>query len=212
MKKRLLIIGVLFFAAAFVMAGDIELGIGISPPIGEGDTGEPEQENTFSFHAGYSFWWLFYAAWDGYVMPPGAMAGLTGTTEVDPETGESYFVDGYYRPGFVNMFNVGFRPRIGPLVGLATIGVNQLYIYKQDDPEEGIDYNSEAGANLRLGLGFRSKSHWMIMASAVSIFPSMDELTTTLNDLNSSDPWLQQQAEEKITSSLYPTITLNIWL
>jgi hypothetical protein len=187
---------------AFAFA-EIELGVGITPPIIDeegGATGDFGQDLSVSFHAGYSFWWLFYASWDAYVMPAFLVSALTGTTDENEN-----FVPGVYKPGIMNLIDVGIRPRIGPILFLTEVGVNSLYVYQQTEDEQ-----SELGGNVRIGAGIRL-GHLSVMATITSIFSSFDNMAQTFEDLGSGVPWREEQAQKKLTETLMPTITLNLW-
>lgn len=217
--KRFVLLVTMFLVVGGMAFADLELGMGFSPPLGEPEidpfTGEPEEQSgIFSFHVGYSFLWLFYAAWDAYVMPPDVM---------QPQTG-------FNRPGFVNMYNVGVRPRLGPLMAMATVGINQNYVYRQNEPYEfgGLngEYESPIGANMRLGFGWRSPNNWSVMASAVAAYPSIDDLVTTLTILSAEpgteytnsrgelETVFQEDIDRVVADTLnrlYPTITVSLW-
>ncbi|MBI9104344.1 MAG: hypothetical protein JEY99_18140 [Spirochaetales bacterium] len=200
-KKILIILAILLLFTGFAFA-ELELGVGITPPLEdvEGATGDFGQDMLISFHGGYSFWWLFYASWDAYVMPAYLMSALTET--IDDSGNVS---PGVYKPGFLNMFDVGIRPRIGPLMVMAEVGINTLYVYEQSEDEQ-----SELGGNIRVGAGLHF-NHISIMGTVSSVFSSFDSMTNTLEDLGSGDAWLEEKAQEKIMETLIPTITVNLW-
>ena len=125
--------------AAPLWAGELELGVSLFP-IDWGDepnegTWITEEEESFindwlfGFHVGYG-WTLFYASWDSYVLPPHVIQDMT-TLVVDNDIVR----EGFYRPGFVNFFDVGLRLTLfDMLVGFATLGVNSLYSYISSSP------------------------------------------------------------------------------
>jgi hypothetical protein len=201
-KKILIFSALLLLIGAFAFA-EIELGIGIAPPLttDEEDTNsDPSEHISYSLHVGYSFWWLFYASWDAYVMPASLISALTGTTDQDEN-----FIPGIYKPGVMNMIDFGIRPRIGPLLFLTELGVNSLYVYDQQEDEQ-----SELGGNVRIGAGIRL-GHLSIMATVSSVFSSFENMAQTFEDLGSGNPRLEEKAQEKLTETLLPTITLNLW-
>jgi hypothetical protein len=201
MTKKILIISALLFLISVFAFAEIELGVGITPPLDvEGATGDFGQDMLISFHAGYSFWWLFYASWDAYVMPAYLVGAMTETSD---EFGN--LQPGIFKPGFMNMIDFGLRPRIGPLLFLTEVGVNSLYVYQQTDDEQ-----SELGGNIRVGAGVRL-GHLSVMATVSSVFASFENMAQTLDDLGSSDPWIADNAAERIADTLLPTITINLW-
>jgi len=197
---------------ALVCAGawaEIEIGLGIAPPIGEvpeeATTGDVFGDSTKVVHAGYSFLWLFYASYDGLVLPPYSVSQMSGSID----TSSGAYIPGFYRPGFLNTFNVGIRPTIGPLSVIASVGINQMYVYKQED--DGLEI-PPVGVNLRVGAGFRLTKWLGLTATGTSVFADFDELSATLDALTGDDTYLQDIAKERILSTLFPIVTLVIYL
>jgi hypothetical protein len=184
------------------------VGVGIAPPLGTIPSEASQgffNDSTKVLHAGYSFAWLFYASYDGLILPPYAVSQMTGS--MDTTTGT--WSPGYYRPGFLNTFNVGIRPRIGPLRLSATIGANSLYIFRQGPDALEVP---PVGVNLRLGLGLKLGKHLGVMASGTSVFADFEELQTTLTALAGSDTYLQQVATDRILNNLFPIVVLSLYL
>ena len=179
-------------------------GVGYTPLSNEdlADDASFQESGLTSFHAGYSFWWLFYASWDSFIMPPYLVESMTGSLEND------VYKEGYYRPGFLNMYDVGIRIHLGPVMGFATVGVNTLYVYRQD--EDMLDVGENIGANLRLGLGARF-DWWGITASISSIQPSIDQAVMIIENMSSGDDYLKTQAEEMFLANLVPSIMLVMY-
>jgi hypothetical protein len=203
MTKKILIISTLLLLIGAFAFAEIELGVGITPPIvteESGDVGDASEDISISFHTGYSFWWLFYASYDAYVMPAFLVSALTETTD---DFGNA--IPGIYKPGIMNMIDFGLRPRIGPILLLTEVGINSLYVYQQTEDEQ-----SELGGNVRIGAGVRL-GHLSVMATVTSVFSSFENMAQTFEDLGSGDPWLEEKAQEKLTETLMPTITLNLW-
>lgn len=188
---------------------ELELGLGIAPPIGE----VPKEAKSDDFfgdatkvaHVGYSFWWLFYASYDGFILPPYAVSQLTGTIDVE----SNGWKPGYFRPGFLNTINVGFRPTLGPLILSTTVGINTLYVYRQLDDE--LD-TPPLGVNLRLGVGLKLAKFLGITLSGTSVFGDPRELVSTLQALGSSNEFTQQLAIERILSNLFPSAVISLHL
>jgi hypothetical protein len=209
MKRAVLCILIIAVLAVMPVAAEIELGVGISPPLiekpeGAGESENPLEDMMLSFHVGYSFLWLFYASADAIMLPPYVLQSLTST--YDPITNVQR--EGIYRPGFINLINVGIRPRIGPIALMASVGINMLYVYKQDElPEDAFDPTG-LGVNARVGAYLFLGKNLALTASATTVFANFDELVMTFADLASDDPFLSEWATQRLLSGLYPTIGL----
>lgn len=188
---------------------EIEIGAGVSPPLMEMPKDMPQEAagplgNTMiSFHGGFSFWWLFYASADSYILPPFVVKNMT--TTFSPELG--YVVEGQYRPGMLNLINVGFRPKIGPLAVTASVGVNNLYIYKQDELDQKV-FKPSLGVNLRLGLYLFLNKVMAITATGTTVFQSPEGLIKTLEAIGGENQYLREKAIDYVMGNLYPTIGL----
>jgi hypothetical protein len=141
----------------------------------------------FGFHVGYSWWWLFYASWDSYVMPPWWVF-----SNVD-----------VYRPGFLNLIDLGIRPVIGPIILMAEIGVNSMYIYKQDEDLDG--GNGGFGANMRVGAGLKFK-WWSLTLCGTSVFVDFDTMADVLAKVSDGNP----KATDKLLATIIPSLTFNL--
>lgn len=209
MAKKLIIFAALFLVLSASLFAEIELGFGIAPPLQEHEESMYDgffYENTGVLHFGYSFWWLFYASYDALLLPPSAVAGMTGTfNEAD-----SSYSSGIFRPGILSLIDVGFRPQIGPILLMATTGINNLYIYKQEELEANTDFEANLGVNLRLGVGLKINKFLGIMASGTVVFATFDDMSETLKNLAGNDVFLATKAEERILNNLYPAIVLNL--
>jgi hypothetical protein len=207
-RKAMLLIAVFLLLGTFAWA-ELELGLGIAPPMGnvpqEAQTGNMFGDATKVIHAGWSFWWLFYASYDGFILPPYSVAQLTSV--MDTSTGS--YSSGYYRPGFLNTFNLGIRPRIGPISVLATVGINQLYVYKQGP--DGLEV-PPVGVNLRLGAGLRFANWIGVTVTGTTVFADFAELSSTLNALGGNDPFLKQMAQDRILNNLFPAVLMTLYL
>lgn len=150
----------------------------------------------FGFHIGYSWWWLFYAAWDSLVMPPW---WIYTSTSAGGETG-------IYRPGFLNLIDVGVRPTIGPVYVLATAGLNHMYIYKQDDLAiAGGELN--LGVNLRLGAGLIF-DWWSLVVSGTAVFGKFDDMATVIEGVADQNP----KAIRYLINNLIPSVVFSLHL
>lgn len=212
-KKAVVLALAAALAASSVAWAEIELGFGVSPPIGktekEGDPGPegPLGDTILSFHAGYSFWWLFYLSADAYVVPPSFVKGAT--TAFDTE--EGFTQEGIYRPGFLNMLDVGIRPRIGPIALMATVGVNQLYIYKEADLPKDMKKPS-LGLNLRLGGHVFISKNLAVTLNGTLVFQDPEQMGKFFDAVGGSNEYLREQAIKYLRDNLYPTVGLTLVL
>lgn len=141
----------------------------------------------FGFHVGYSWWWLFYASWDSYVMPPWWIF-----SNVD-----------IYRPGFLNLIDLGIRPVIGPIILMAEVGVNHMYIYNQDEDENVGDV--DFGANMRVGAGLKF-NWWSLTLCGTSVFIDFDTMASVLTKVSEGNP----KATDKLLATIIPSLTFNV--
>lgn len=187
---------------------EIELGLGLAPSLIDTE-GRPEEENvlgdfSLSLHAGYSLMWLLYASADSLILPPSLVQSFTSKLD------ENGFVrEGIYRPGMLNLFNVGIRPSFGPVAVMATAGINQLYIYKQDELPD--DYEAPTlGVNLRLGAYLFITKNLALTATGTSVFAGFDALISFFKAVAGTDAYLRKQSIEYLMNNLYPTIGLTL--
>lgn len=189
MIRRTAIVLVLLIAvfAAPLAAQNLELGASFIP------TAPPEESLEFIWgsHLGYKVLAILYGGWDALVVPPHMIQDWTG----------------YYRPGFLNLFDAGLRLDLGPLVGYATVGLNRIYVYRQDP--DGLRFDDDLGANLRVGAGLKFGS-WGLVLNGRSLFPNMDELADTLRALG--DPGTRDRAFARIQDGLIPSLVVTLYL
>ena len=127
MRRLLILTCVLLLGAVFVaptFSSDWEFGISWTPVPGE-DTGRSEDEELESitgFHVAYSPWAILYASWDALVLPAQSISGMTGY--YDEEKDE--WTEGFYRPGYLNLFDAGIRLVLGPVLVAAQVGANNI--------------------------------------------------------------------------------------
>ena len=202
MRKAVFVVAavLLLIMAAPAYSDELELGLSWTPIPGE-DTSRTEDEELESmtgFHIGYSTLGILYGSWEALVMPPSLAGGMT--SYYDEETG-NYF-DGYYLPGFLNLYDVGIRISFQPIVGFIMVGANNIWIYK-----EGIV--GTFGANMRVGIGIRSD--WFgVTLTGTSVFASMDKLFGALKGLASDQT--RDWAVQEITSGLVPSLLAVLYL
>lgn len=191
---RKLIVAMVLIAVVALPGFTIGLEVGLSgTPV---PTGEGGAEWIVGAHLGVSPMAILYASWDALVMPPGAISGMTGYVD-----SEGYWHEGPYLPGFLNLFDVGVKLDISKLVLLAELGVNTIYVYKQED-------TMDFGANLRVGAGLKFGA-WGVTVTGTSVFASMDTLVNTLKALvaESTRKW----AFDRIAGSLVPSIMAVVY-
>jgi hypothetical protein len=220
MKKFL----ILLFAALLLLPAiaeeegtkdEIELGIALTPMsiLKSKDEGSMEDiydaesgvlgDNILGLHAGYSFMWLFYASVDANVMPPWWIEGMTGYYDYD--TGER--VQGIMAPGFITFANVGVRPTFGPIMVMATIGINYMYIHSAYTKDEDLSSGNKAGMNLRVGAGYKFDM-FSVSLIGTSVYPDFKSMRNTFKGLFQND----EQAIEDFTNTLIPSIAVYIHL
>ena len=193
-KLIVLTAAVLMVAIALpVFSQDFEIGVSWTPVPGKEEEGriaeEEGMDSIFGFHFGYCWWSIFYASLDSLVMPPPIIQDWTG----------------YYRPGFLNLLDVGVRLFIGPVVGYAELGVNNIYVYKQG--EDNLDA-AGLGANLRLGLGLKYKMLG-VNVSGTSVFPSVSFMLDVLKGLASDQT--RNLSLQMIKEGLVPSLNLVLY-
>ena len=159
------------------------------------------------FNIGYRFFNILFADWSAVLIPPGLVASWTGHEYTD-ENGNVFYVPGYDRPGFANLFDLGLAVNLGPFVGTAQVGLNFLYIYKMDELE---GYDGSAGANLRVGAGARF-DWWSVILNGTVAFADLTTAFRTLAALSSEDDFLRGRAEDTLKSGLMLALSLNIYL
>jgi hypothetical protein len=110
----------------------------------------------------------------------------------------------YDRPGYLNLYDAGVRFSIGPVIAYAEIGLNSIYVYKQ----ETVGFNPNFGANLRLGVGARFG--WIgVNVSGTSVFPSFDYMVGTLKGLVSETT--RKTSLGEIRDTLVPSLNVTMY-
>ena len=169
MKKLLVPLAVIALLAlavpsAFAVPSEWELGVGWSPASDPQSAERGAVDSLINFHVGYS-WNILYLSWDAYALPDYMVYNLT--SYVDANNG--YFYPGYFVPGFMNLFDVGLKFYLRPVLGYVEVGTNALYLYG------GQMYNGGLGVNARLGIGFKF-GWWGINLSGTDVFASWGDL------------------------------------
>lgn len=180
----------IFTAAVPAFSQNFDIGMSVTPDLGEQRTGTDggELDFMFGFHFGYSFLYILYASWDAVVISPPTMQQWTGLK----------------RPGFLNLYDAGVKFSIGRIIAYAEIGLNSIYIYKQDT----IGFDPNFGANLRLGAGM--SFGWIgVTVSGTSVFPSFDYMIGTLKGLIADTT--RKTSLEKIGDTLVPSVNVTMY-
>lgn len=212
MVRKILII-VSFSILTSSVYADLELGLSYTPG-GVLKSEESEQMEAFfqteqgvlgdsilGFHAGFSFWWLFYVSADSLVVPPWWVKQTTSYTTTSGEV-----KTGVHAPGFINFFDVGIRPSFGPLYLLATIGMNHLYVHSAYS--DGSENQGGLGVNLRIGAGLRFKNV-SIVATGTSVYNNFEAMQSSVQRaIDGDDP----NARPDFLRSLMPSIGFTIHL
>lgn len=211
MTKKLMLAAFLTLAlAGTAFTDELELGFGIAPPLNQDDMQGPSKgffyDNTAVLHVGYSFAWLFYASYDALMLPPASVRALTTVYDYEMQTER----DGINRPGILSLIDVGFRPRIGPVMLMLTTGLNNLYIYQQSDLVEDEVFSPDLGVNLRAGIGLKFGKALSIMASGTVVFNSFETMTETLRALGNDAS--RSMVLDNLLGNMYPVIMFNLHL
>lgn len=158
--KKILLPLVLLVAMAVPAFAEWELGLGWTPNQNAGNISDPNAVTSIlSFHVGYA-WHILYFSWDAFAMPDYWVSNVTNSD--------------YYAPGFLNLFDVGVRLVLQPVLAYAEAGANNLYIYGgQDDGNVGV--NARAGVGLKFGW-------WGVNVSGTQVFSSLTDLGVALHD------------------------------
>jgi hypothetical protein len=144
-----------------------------------------------NFHVGWS-WTILYLSWDAYAMPDYWV--YNNTTYVDPNSG--YTVQGYYVPGFLNLFDAGLRIVLRPFIVYAEVGGNYLYL-------RGGQTYSNVGVNARLGAGLKF-GFWGINLSGTQVFASFADMNAAFHQAAHGN-W------SDLTQGMVPTLNFTIY-
>lgn len=196
---------------------EIDLGVGISPPMLSADELQAEAEannnrtsplgnSIVSFHAGWAFSWLFLATGDAYVLPPAMVRKMTTFV-----TNDGYLKDGIYRPGFLMLGDAGLRLKVGPFGAMTELGLNNLYIYREQELQKDVKPDS-FGVNVRVGAFWRFSRELQLSLTGMAVFPNFEAVTQLAHNLMSSDSFVRNETAQAFFSTLYPTVGLSFVL
>jgi hypothetical protein len=129
---------------------------------------------------------------------------MTSGPVPDPDNpGEEIYFPGIYAPGFLTFLDGGVKVEIGNLIGFAEAGFNWLYIYK------GL-YKSSLGTNLRLGLRYKFSQNMSVGLTGTAIFPDFATMFRTIGDSFDSDPFVRQDAADRMKFVPMFAMTLHL--
>jgi len=203
---RKLIVALLMIAVlaipAFSIGWEVGMHATVVPNGQESGANSGGVDPIFGFHLGISPIAILYASVDSLMLPPYMIQGMTGYQDATTQV----WVQGYYRPGFLNMFDAGFRLLLGPIAIHATVGVNSIYVYKQAELPAGTGGNW--GANLRLGAGLKF-GFWGVSLTGTAIFPSFANMFEVFKQLGSDQN--RQWALDQIVNGLVPSLMATLY-
>lgn len=203
MKRVAVILILLACLAAPAFAGDWEFGAGAFPMSGSSESSDME------------FGYVFHAAWtpaifvvgiDAFAVPPAGIEAMTGSVIVDDQGNVIGYQPGYSRPGFVNAIDAGLQIELFGLMASLQVGVNNIYVYKQD--ELGARGNMDYGANLKLALGLKLAGAIRLDIMAVSIQSSFEDVISIFKGMASEST--RALAMQKFTKQIVPAVLLVI--
>jgi len=183
MKKILLpLAAIALLAMATPAFADWEFGLSWTPTSqGTVNGSATGLDSILGFHVGYGFWYVGYASWDALALPNFMTYNITGS---------------YYVPSFLNMYDVGLRFILGPVVGFATLGVNNLWVY-----DVGVTGMDGIGANIRVGAGLKF-DWWGITLSGMNVYSSFGRAAQTVGGLFSGSEATRNSSLSAITDGL----------
>jgi hypothetical protein len=191
MRKAVFILafGALIVVGQPAFSDEIELGLSWTPMRDQSVSAEEEFDAIRGFHIGYVLWEFVYFSWDALVIPPTIIEGWTG----------------YYRPGFLNLYDAGVRFYFSPFLFYGELGMNNVYVYRQGSSQA---LENNFGANLRLGAGL--KWDWIgVNLSGTAVFHSFRSMTATLAELANRDS--RDRAAEKIGNTIVPSFNVALY-
>jgi hypothetical protein len=199
MKKLLIPLAVLVLLALATPAfAEWELGMSWTPVSQTVYGNQTELDSIVGYHVAYS-WSILYLSWDAFALPNFMVENWTGYWDGASQR----YVSGYYAPGFLNLFDVGIKLNLKPLVAFAEVGTNCLYVYQEGMLPGGF------GANLRVGAGV--KFGWIgVSLTGTSVFASWQDLTATLDALGDKES--RAWAWNNIVESLVPSLQVTFYL
>ncbi len=194
-RIRVAVMAIVILGAATPAFAEWELGMSLFPTSQGSLSAQPSGNLDWmiGFHVGHNFWHVGYLSWDAISLPDFMTANLTRGA--------------YAVPSFLNLYDAGVRLTGGPLLAFAEIGLNNLWIY-----DVGLQPLADMGANLRAGVGVRSR-WWGLTVSATEVYPRMSDLPSTFAGMWSMDRATRSSALSAFRDGLVWSmgITLYLW-
>jgi len=209
MRKQLLVFIAMMVLTALPALAEIELGIGVSPPMGQDTSGSQQfwDGATKSVHIGLRTLAVLYFSGDFIVVPSYFADSMSGHWD---SAGQSWVQGTYNRPGVISLYDAGLKLKLGSINLSASAGINQFYLYKQSEVS---DYTPpELGVNLRLGAGLRLFKILGLEAVIVTVQPSFKDAIDVVKGSFSSDAEYQQSSLDRLTKQLIPMIQAVLYL
>jgi hypothetical protein len=211
MNRRILIPVVALALLATPAFAQFDLGLTATVPLAATADPSAQVEALPGFHFGYGFLWLFYGSLDSIVLGPQTVQSMTKRVQ-ELEGGGIYETAGYYRPGFLNLADVGARLIIGPFVAAAQFGLNSLYIYKQQEIlAENPNFQSGFGANFQVTGGLRF-GFWGVSVIGTAVFPDMTSAIRSVSRLVANSEAERTLAFNQIVQRMIPTLAVVLYL
>jgi hypothetical protein len=205
MRRLILLLASLILLASTAWSDEFELGMGVAVAAEKNDAAavnSTQDNNLYALRLAYN--WLNFVNFslDSIVLPPASVQQMTGRFTFDPKTGNLSVVQGIYRPGMVNMIDVGIKFALFDFIILGVqVGGNSLYIYHMDKPEDkplfaGI--NTDLGANIKATVGMKFNHNLGLEIAMYSIQPSLETSGYVLGGLISEDSKIRRIASGQL--------------
>jgi hypothetical protein len=213
MAKRIIALMAVLLLASIPIFAEIELGVGLTPATQDkGSTGTSNQsydvwnDSFKTVHLGWRTLGVLYFSGDFMVVPPGVAKGMTSYYD----SGLNTWVEGIYRPAVISLYDVGLKLALKSLSFSAQVGINQFYLYKQDEIQ---NFNPpQIGANLKVAAGLRLVRFLGMEVGAISVQPSFKDAVDVVKGVFDKDARTQKDAVDKLVKQIIPTIQIVLYL
>jgi hypothetical protein len=200
MKKTILLLAGFMLLASVAWSDELELGIGAAAqqqdPLATTQTDPSQSNSLYILRAAYGWLSFINFSLDSIVLPPSSVEKMTAKVTLDGVTGNNSVIQGIYRPGMINLVDVGIKFALfNKLVMGVQVGVNSLYIYRMNEDKDlfaGIDTN--LGANIKVTTGWKFTDNLGVEIAMYSIQPNTDTAVTVLKGLVSENKDTQNTA------------------
>ncbi len=192
---------ILFLAAAAPAFAEWELGVSFAPVMKEGVNHESSNLDFLAgFHLGYCWWYIGYVSWDAIALPDSVIFAQTSDRDSD-----GVWQPGYYAPGFLNLYDVGIRFRINPVIGFVELGANNFLV-----SGKGLETLGTFGVNFRAGAAIRW-NWWSIGLSVTEVFHTLYEMSSSFSGIFSEGS-RRNQARTQFSDGFLWTIMATVYL